>query len=118
MTSTILFAGVPVANHDAAVEWYFRLMGRQPDVIPHATESMWQIATEGWLYVVESPERAGHALITIMVDDVERHVTELTGRGIVAGEVETMAGIAKKSLVTDPDGNRITFAENIAGDGD
>ena len=35
MAITLLFAGVPVADYDAARPWYERLFGRAPDMLPH-----------------------------------------------------------------------------------
>ena len=37
-----VFAGIPVADYDAALAWYERLLGRLPDVIVKENEVMWQ----------------------------------------------------------------------------
>jgi hypothetical protein len=33
------------------------------------TERAWKLTDESWIYVVRDPERAGRALVTVMVDD-------------------------------------------------
>jgi hypothetical protein len=38
MAVTYVFAGIPVADRDAAVDWYKRLVGRPPDLIPNDDE--------------------------------------------------------------------------------
>jgi catechol 2,3-dioxygenase-like lactoylglutathione lyase family enzyme len=72
-----VFAGIPVADYDAALAWYERLLGRPPDVIVTDKEAMWQVADRGWIYVVGETKRAGNALLTLLVDNLEDHVAEL-----------------------------------------
>jgi catechol 2,3-dioxygenase-like lactoylglutathione lyase family enzyme len=72
-----VFAGIPVADYDAALAWYERLLGRPPDVIVTDKEAMWQVADRGWIYVVGDTKRAGNALLTLLVDNLEDHVAEL-----------------------------------------
>jgi hypothetical protein len=35
-TSVDLFAGIPVADYTAALEWYKRLLGSEPTFLAHA----------------------------------------------------------------------------------
>ena len=105
-----LFAGVPVRDRDAAFAWYERVLGAPPDFHPHDDEAVWRVAG-GWLYVVVDPERAGHALVTVLVDDLDAHVAALAGRGIAAARVETYGSGARKAVLVDPDGNEIGFAQ-------
>jgi predicted enzyme related to lactoylglutathione lyase len=108
----MLFAGVPVANFTAASGWYERFFGRPPDVVPSpGREVMWQVAEAGWIYVVVDPERAGHALVTFSVPNLEAHLAELAARGISSGPIEEQAPGALKAEVEDPDGNRIGLAQ-------
>jgi catechol 2,3-dioxygenase-like lactoylglutathione lyase family enzyme len=108
--SEILFAGVPVADFAAARAWYERLFGRPADVLPHETEAMWQVAEAGWIYVVGDAERAGRALVTVMVDDLDARLDAIADAGLPIGPVAAVGG-GRKVEVTDPDGNRIGFAE-------
>jgi predicted enzyme related to lactoylglutathione lyase len=106
-----VFAGVPVADFERAVPFYERLFGRPPDVIVHASEVMWQLAGSGWVYVVADPERAGHALVTLLVDDLDERLRELAERGIEAGGVETLGSGVRTVRVLDADGNRVQLGE-------
>jgi hypothetical protein len=36
-----LFAGIAVADLAAEVEWFSRLFGRPPDILPNGDEAMW-----------------------------------------------------------------------------
>jgi len=79
---TELFAGIPVADFGAARPWYERLMGRPTDLVPHDTEVAWRLGeATGWVYVVADPDRAGRALVTVLVDDLDSHLGELAERG-------------------------------------
>lgn len=111
MTLEHLFAGIPIADLDVARDWYERFAGRPPDLIPNDEEVCWQLAESGWIYVVRDPERAGHALLTLLVDDLDRFVAELAERGIDSGPIEEVVPGTRKGSVEDPDGNRLSFAE-------
>jgi catechol 2,3-dioxygenase-like lactoylglutathione lyase family enzyme len=97
---THLFAGVPVSDFDAAVAWYERLLGRPPDVLPHASEAMWHLVGEGSIYVVLDAQRAGSALVTLAVDDLAERPTEPGPGGL------------RTTVLDDPDGNRIKLFED------
>jgi hypothetical protein len=107
------FAGVAVADYPSALAWYERLMGQPPDFTPQEHEAVWQIVENGWIYVVADAERAGKALLTLMVDDLDRHVGELTERGVAVGAIETQPGRYRKVEVTDPEGNKISFGQAL-----
>lgn len=109
-----LFAGIPVTDFGAARAWYSRLFGREPDFDVAANEGMWQLAAAGWVYVVEDRDRAGRALVTVLVDNLEAHLADLSARGIATGPIETLPGAARRVAITDPDGNRFTIGQPIA----
>jgi catechol 2,3-dioxygenase-like lactoylglutathione lyase family enzyme len=108
---SVLFAALPVADITAASAWYERLLGRPPDMRPHAGEATWQVAQAGWIYVVADVPRAGSGLVTLIVDDLDATLGELADRGIQAGSVETLGNGVRKATVADPDGNAISFGE-------
>jgi catechol 2,3-dioxygenase-like lactoylglutathione lyase family enzyme len=110
---TIVFAGIAVADYPAARDWYERLLGRPPDMLPHDTEAAWQFGESGWVYVVLDARRAGSALLTLIVDDLDAVVASIAGRGIAGGAIETIPGAARKAEYTDPDGNRVTFGQPL-----
>jgi predicted enzyme related to lactoylglutathione lyase len=113
MTITFLFAGIPVADYDAALPWYERLVGRAPDMLPHETEATWRLTDTGWIYVVADAERAGRALVTVLVDDLDTWVAGFAERGIACDPMETLPGKVRRVSVVDPDGNRITFGQPL-----
>ncbi len=47
-----LFAGIPVADYAAALNWYERLLGYPPTFFPHDTEAVWELAEHRYVYVV------------------------------------------------------------------
>jgi hypothetical protein len=107
----VLFAGVPVADFAAAVAWYGRLWGRPPDVLVHDTEVMWCLADAAWLYVVEDAHRAGHALVTVAVPDLDRTMVQIGDRGVTGPPVEAVGDAGRKASITDPEGNVIAFID-------
>jgi catechol 2,3-dioxygenase-like lactoylglutathione lyase family enzyme len=111
MTATHVFAGIPVADYPAAVPWYERLFGRPADMHPHDSEAAWQLAGAGWVYVVQDPDRAGTALLTLLVDDIDAVLAGLAERGLEPGAVEELSNGVRKAAFADPEGNRITFGQ-------
>ena len=103
-----LFAGVPVRDYAAARAWYERLLG-EPSFFPHATEAVWTLGEDRHVYVVEDAERAGHALITVFVDDLDDRVAEIAARGIEPATRETYSNGVRKITYRDADGNEIGF---------
>jgi predicted enzyme related to lactoylglutathione lyase len=108
---THVFAGIPVADRDEAVGWYERLAGRPPDLIPNEDEAAWQMSETGWIYVIADADRAGSALQTLLVDDLDAFLAGLAGRGIAAGPVETIGDAVRVAILTDPDSNRIKVGQ-------
>lgn len=111
MTITVAFMGIAVADLQAARQWYERLFGRPPDMIPHENEVVWQLSESGWLYVVHDAERAaGKALLTLIIDDLERYISDFNGRNITIDAIEESPQY-RKAVVTDPEGNTLSFAQ-------
>ena len=65
-----LFAGIRVRELAAARAWYERLLG-DPSFFPNAREAVWILADERSVYIEEDADRAGGALITVFVDDLD-----------------------------------------------
>src|SRR5204863_3163743 len=108
---TYAFTGLRVADLESALAWYERLAGRPPDLIPNESEAAWQLMDTAWLYVVRDAERAGKALLTVLVDDLDDRLAELTERGLRTGAIDAAPGRFRRAAITDPEGNTITFAE-------
>lgn len=104
-----LFAGLPVSDYQRALAWYERLLGSAPAFLPHATEAVWELAEHRYLYIEELPERAGHSLQTVFVDDLDERIDSISARGIEPAVRETYENGVRKMIYRDPDGNEIGF---------
>ena len=109
-----VFAGIAVADYDSALAWYTRFFGRSPDVVVTENECMWQVTESGWIYVVGDSNRAGKALLTLLVDDLDDYVAELGGRELAPGAIETVPGLYRKAVISDPEGNMISLGEDLS----
>jgi hypothetical protein len=54
-------------------------------------------------------DHAGHAILTIFVDDLEALMTQIAERGIRPTERLTYRNGVRKALYHDPDGNEVAF---------
>jgi catechol 2,3-dioxygenase-like lactoylglutathione lyase family enzyme len=113
--STELFAGTPVRDFQASLAWYERLLGAPPSFLPHETEAVWELAEHRYVYIVEEPEHAGHAVTMVMVGDLDERMAGIADRGIEPELRETYANGVRKTTYVDPDGNRIAFGGVPAG---
>jgi catechol 2,3-dioxygenase-like lactoylglutathione lyase family enzyme len=104
-----LFAGIPVRDYATSLEWWERLLGSEPNMEPHDTEAVWEVAEHRSLYIVEMPEHAGHARHTLFVGDLDARVDAIVARGIEPVDRETYGNGVRKVTFRDPDGNEIGF---------
>ena len=108
-----LFAGIRVRDFETAKAWYARLLGAEPSFIPHATEAVWELAPNRFLFILEDLEGAGGAIHSVFVDDLDARVADISSRGIEPDERVTYPGKARKAIYRDPDGNEIGFGGAI-----
>ena len=104
-----LFAGIPVADYRAALEWYERLLGYPPAFFPNDIEAVWELAEHRYMYIEHQPEHAGHARHTLFIDDLDTIVAQIAGRGLDPVERETYSNGVRKITYRDIDGNEIGF---------
>lgn len=104
-----LFAGIPVNDYTGALVWYERLLGSPPAFYPHDTEAVWKLAEHRFVFVVQRPEGAGHAIAAIIVDDLDTLVADIGKRGFEPAKRETYSNGVRKITYVDPDGNEIGF---------
>jgi hypothetical protein len=77
--------------------------------VPNATEAVWELAGHRSVSIEDRPEHAGHAMHTIIVDDLDALVSEIADRGIEQAARETYSNGVRKVTYRDPDGNEIGF---------
>jgi hypothetical protein len=70
---------------------------------------VWELEEHRFLFIVEDAERAGGAIHTIFVDDLDPRVADIASRGIEPEERVTYPGKARKAIYRDADGNEISF---------
>lgn len=104
-----VFAGISVSDFAAAREWYERLLGSEPSLLPHDTEAVWELAEGGSIFILEDAARAGRAHHTIFAEDFDSLVAEIASRGVEPAERETYSNGVRKAIYRDADGNELGF---------
>jgi catechol 2,3-dioxygenase-like lactoylglutathione lyase family enzyme len=107
---THLFAGVPVSDLDASIDWYTRFFGRPPDSRV-GEEILWEIDERAWLFIEPNAARAGAGRITLAVAGLDALLEHLAAQRIEHEPIETYSNGVRHVNVPDPDGNAIAFAE-------
>jgi catechol 2,3-dioxygenase-like lactoylglutathione lyase family enzyme len=110
-----LFAGLAVRDYQRALAWYERLLGSGPAFLPNAVEAVWELAEHRYLYIEVLPQRAGYALHTLFVDDLDERIRSISARGIEPAAQESYDNGVRKVIYRDPDGNEIGFGGASAG---
>lgn len=103
------FAGVPVSDLDASIDWYTRLFGRPPDRrAGHAM--LWEMDEHAWLFIEPNATQA-RAASTLAVTGLDALLERVSGAGIEHEPIETYSNGVRQVKLPDPDGNAIAFAE-------
>ncbi len=110
---THTFGGVAVTDFAAAYEWYVHLFGRAADMFPHDGEAVWRLTPTASVYVVQDAERAGQALLTLAVDDLDAYARYLRDTELVFTE-HPGDGSPRRLLIGDDDGNTIALFQDPA----
>lgn len=104
-----LFAGIPVSDYQRARTWYEQLLGSPPAFLPNEREAVWELAEHRYLYIEVRPERAGHAMHTVFVDNLDSWVEDICHREIRPTTEETYENGVRKVIYRDADGNEVGF---------
>ena len=107
---TTLFAGVPVSDLDAGIDWYTRFFGRPPDMRA-GDEVLWDLSEHATLFIEPNAAQAGAGRITLAVTGLDGLLERLTAEGIEHEPIETYSNGVRHAKIPDPDGNAIAFAE-------
>jgi catechol 2,3-dioxygenase-like lactoylglutathione lyase family enzyme len=107
---TQLFAGVPVSDLDAGIDWYTRFFGRPPDRRV-GDEMLWEVDEHAWLFIEPDAAQAGSGRITFAVAGLDKLLEHLAAQRIEHELIETYSNGVRHVKIPDPDGNAIAFAE-------
>ena len=107
---TNLYAGVPVADLNASIDWYTRLLGRPPDMRA-GDEILWDLDEHATLFIEPNAAHAGSGRITLGVVGLDALLERLGAERIDHEPIETYSNGVRHAKVPDPDGNAIAFAE-------
>jgi catechol 2,3-dioxygenase-like lactoylglutathione lyase family enzyme len=110
-TITHLYAGVPVSDLDASIDWYTRFFGKPPD-FRAGQEVLWEIDERAWLFIEPNAAQAGAGRITLSVIGLDELLERLAAKHIEHEPIETYSNGVRHVKVPDPDGNAIAFAES------
>ena len=111
MNISNVLAGIMTKDHAAARTWYANLLGRTADATPMEGLAEWHFEG-GVLQLVQDEERAGASSVALIVSSRDEVRTEVEVKGVPIGPT-TETEFVKTLTINDPEGNRITFAENL-----
>lgn len=114
---TNVVAVMPVTDHERAVAWYTRVLGRNPDLVPDEGVAEWQLAETAFIQVGTDPKNAGHGTVVIGVNDLDSQRDFFGRSGLPLGETVEYPEIIRMAEARDPDGNTVAFVQDISGGG-
>ena len=66
-----------------------------------------------WLQLIEDPDRAGKSAVRIGVTDLAAQIKTLNDLGVDTGEPVVIAGMVRVVDIPDPDGNEVSYVEEV-----
>lgn len=105
-----LYSIMPVSDRTKALEWFEAFFGRAADEVI-GEEYLWQVGENAWVVVDDRVERAGGAMITLGVTDLDDILARLAAHDIGHEPVETYSNGVRHVVVLDPDGNSLSLAQ-------
>jgi predicted enzyme related to lactoylglutathione lyase len=109
---------IPVKDFEKAFEWYRKLFGRDPDIVPMEGIAEWQLVENAWIQVSIDPERAGNTTVVVGVNDVEAQCKIYSEANFLVGEIVEYPELIKMAEIIDPEGNKISFVQDISNNSD
>ncbi|WP_211588889.1 VOC family protein [Allorhizocola rhizosphaerae] len=103
---------LPVTDHETAVKWYQKWIGRGPDVEPMEGVAEWELAKNAWIQVSVDPDSAGRTTVVVGVEDIEAQRSACAAAGVDMGAVNDY-GFVKTAEAVDPAGNKIMFVQEV-----
>jgi hypothetical protein len=82
-------------------------------MFPHDGEAVWRLTPTASVYVMQDAARAGHALFTLAVDDLDGYARYLRETGLAYTE-HSGDGPPRRLLISDDDGNTIALFQDPA----
>jgi len=118
MTTSItvqgIYAAAAVRDLESALEWYAKLMGRPADDHPLPHMAQWRNMGTAGLQLWRDDERAGSAIMTIVVPDLAAEKERLAAHGI-SPATEASGAFGTVANFFDRENNRIILAEPPKG---
>ncbi len=105
---------IPVKNFQESLTWYKRLIGRVPDIVPMEGIVEWQVVGNAWIQVATDPDRAGNTTLVICVNDLETQCKTCSASNLPLSEIVEYPEIIKMAEIIDPEGNKISFVQDIS----
>jgi catechol 2,3-dioxygenase-like lactoylglutathione lyase family enzyme len=103
------YVGISVRSIAGSLDWYTRLLGKEPDLLDGDHAAVWDLAEGRSLYIQHNPEHIGHSLFTMYFDDLDGELAAIAERGIVPSKQGEAGGDVRIFMFQDPDGNEIDF---------
>jgi hypothetical protein len=114
VTVNDICAVIAASDYARARSWYSRIIGRDPDLEPVQGVAEWQITSTAWLQLMEDQDRAGKSAVRVGVTDLAAVIKALNDAGVATGQPVVIADMVTVVDVADPDGNEVSFVEDIA----
>ncbi len=109
MAIATIFANISCRDLGVSAAWYEKLFGKPPLRRPMPGLAEWQFTDSAEVQVHESPENAGHSVLTLGVLPLEPERRRLETAGLKPGAIETADDYYLLRL-RDPDGNLVVLA--------
>ncbi len=108
-----VFVSVNAADFIGTSHWYARLLERTWDRDPMPSCHEWDLAGSVLFQVLDNPEGAGSATVTLRIDDLDRKIEQLRANEIDVPSPAPVQGFdtLRFCRFSDPEGNTVGLLE-------
>lgn len=106
-----VLAQLAVSDMEASVAWTRQILGQPESDRPMDGLTSWYLDPAGVLQLTYDPDRAGGSTVSLVVPDIAATRDRIVAEGIEFEIEESTSDKFRLGVLTDPDGNSVTFVE-------
>lgn len=108
-----IFVSVNARDFDGLSQWYAKLLERAWDKQPNPSCHEWELTGSVLFQVLDNPDAAGRAVVTIRTNELDEHVDRLRGAGVELPDPVNVDGFdtLRFAQFADPEGNTVGLLE-------
>jgi len=110
-----LTIAIQTGDRAESLDFYTKVLGREPDYSPHDDFHEWEVSPRAWLQISTDHDRPLplRSRLRFDVPDLDAAIAHLTDLGVVISEPLTLPGVVSFANFEDPWGNSLGIYQEL-----